>query len=102
MIPLATTTITVRRPGAAEPYEPASYSTVATGIAAHISGPAGIEIGGQEDVQHRLTADTVDLGHLDRITDAEGQTYEVVWARPRVGLGLDHTVAGLRQTEGIA
>ena len=103
MLPLATTTITVRRPSVADdPYDGAeTVATVAAGVAAHISTPSGREQrqgGSQETVDFRLDCEPVDLRHGDRITDAaSGETFEVVWAQPRTGLGLDHVEAGLRQ-----
>lgn len=96
---LSTTTITVQHPTAAEPFEPTGYTSGET-VRGHISNPSGRETGGQEDVEFRLDCEPVTLGHADRVIDAEGAVYEVVWARQRKGLGLDHTVAGLRQIAG--
>lgn len=101
-IPLATTTITITRPAVADdPYDGAeTTTTVAAGVRAHISTPSGREQragGSQETIDFRLNCDTVDLRHGDRVTDAQAEAYEVVWAQARVGLGLDHVEAGLRQ-----
>lgn len=96
---LTTTTVLVQRPSAAEPFEPVAY-TDGERVRGHISNPSGREAGGQEDVEFRLDCEPVALSHADRVVDAEGAVYEVVWARQRKGLGLDHTVAGLRQVEG--
>lgn len=102
--PLATTTLRVERPAAAEPYETATYETVASGVRGHISGPRGSEGGTartQEDVAFPFGCDPVDVSHLDRIVDeATDEVYEVVWARQRAGLGLDHVVGELRQVTG--
>lgn len=110
MIPLATTTITVTRPGSTayqDGYTPAPAPTpVAAGVRAHLSAPSGAEAvqgGSAETVQWRLTCDPVDLHHADTIVDdSTGDTFEVVWARSRPGLGVDHTVAGLLQRSGVA
>lgn len=111
-IPIHTTTITVLRPNAAdEPYEtPAGASVaVATGVRAHISTSRGDEAtagGDQEVVFFRMSCDPipadVGLDHFDQIQDeATGELYEVVWARYRRGLGLEHHEAGLRQVAGV-
>ena len=108
MIPISSTTITVRRYpidierdsyDALPPWE-----TIATGVRAHISSPAGTEIvlgGTQSDVVFSLACDPVDLQHIDQVVDdATGTVYSVIWAAPRVGLGLEHVAAGLRQVLG--
>ncbi|MBM4414904.1 MAG: hypothetical protein FJ035_01235 [Chloroflexi bacterium] len=109
-VPLATTTIAVLRvpvDATRDPYDaqPAA-DTVASGVRAHISSPSGREHvagGSQEVVEFRLACDPVDLRHTDRVQDEQtGSTYEVVWARPRQGLGLDHIEAGLKQVSGGA
>lgn len=104
-IPLATTTISVLRStqdGTNDLRDLPTYATLATGIRAHIGGPGGAEVvsgGSREDVTFRLDADPCDLRHFDRVLDeATAETYEVVWVKQRRGLGLDHTVADLRQT----
>lgn len=109
MIPLATTTVTVSRPGS-DAYDD-GYSTVtaptqvAAGVRAHLSAPAGSERvqGGQaETVEWRLSADPVDLRHGDTLVDDRtGDRFQVVWARTRNTLGLAHTVAGLTQSSGV-
>lgn len=102
-VPLATTTITVSsRTVADDPYDSTpTPATVATGVAAHISSPSGRETvrgGSQEVIDKVLAADPVALTHTHRVTDdVTGDVYEVVWVDQRVGLGLDHTVAGLRR-----
>jgi hypothetical protein len=109
-VPLATTTVAVLRvpaDTARDPYDaqPAP-ETVASGVRAHISSPSGRERvagGSQEVVEFRLACDPVDLRHTDRVQDEQcGAIYEVVWARPRKGLGLDHVEAGLKQVSGGA
>lgn len=102
-VPLTTTTITITRPAVVgDPYDAAeTTSTVASGVRAHISAPSGREAqrgGEQQTVDKILDADPVDLRHTDRVVDdGTGQTYEVAWVDQREGLGLDHTVAGLRR-----
>lgn len=108
MIPVATTTIAVLRRSVLatdDPYEVTAVpAAVAEGVRAVIGAPSGLEVlagGSQEDVTHRLDCDTTDLRSTDQVEDeATGDTYDVVWARDRTGLGLDHTVAGLRQVTG--
>lgn len=105
MIPLATTTITVLAP-TGDAYERGTPSEVFTGVRAHIGEPGGSDLRtgtDQEQVDARLDADPIALtkDHLV-VDDTTGETYEVVWTRRRVGLGLDHTVAGLHATKGLA
>lgn len=106
MIPLATTTITVRRPTVTggDPYDGAVTTAVAAAsVRAHISAPAGVETlrgGQQESLEWRLACDPVALDNADQVIDDQtGLVYEVVWAAARTGLGLDHVEAGLRRTE---
>ena len=107
-VPLATTSIAVLRvptDATRDPYDaqPAP-ETVVSGVRAHISSPSGRERvagGSQEVVEFRLACDSVDLRHTDRVQDEQsGAIYEVVWARSRQGLGLDHVEAGLKQVSG--
>jgi hypothetical protein len=108
-VPLATTTIAVRRVQGG-PYDidtalPAP-ATVAAKVRAHISTPTGrgTDVGGQEElVEFRLACDPVELRHTDTVLDEQtSESYQVVWAKQRRGLGLAHTEAGLRQTAGAA
>lgn len=110
MIPLATTTITIKRPlsTSADPYEGVSAvgPTVAAGVRAHISSPSGTEaqVGGRAEVVDAvLLCDVADLAHSDHIVDDEtSETWQVLWVRKRRGLGLDHMTAGLRATSGAS
>lgn len=108
MIPLATTTVTVRRPAGDDPYEtPGESPVVAAGLAAHISAPSGSErfVGGQaERVDAVLLIDAgADVAHTDIIDDdLTGERWDVAWVRKRTGLGLDHLKAGLRAFKGAA
>lgn len=102
MIPLATTTITVRTvdDAGADPTDAPTVSTRASGAPAHIGSPNGndqVLAGEQETVDAALQTDT-QVGRLDLIDDeTTGETWAVVWARFRTGLGLDHWRAGLRR-----
>lgn len=108
-IPLATTTISVARV-AADPtrdgYDaPPAASTVASGVRAHIGRPAGnVNLAGgvRESVGFTLDCDPIVLTTGDTITDDRtGEQYTVLWARTRIGLGLDHTQAALQQVTGV-
>lgn len=109
-VPIATTTIAVLRVPtdvSRDPYDAQpDPETVVSGVRAHVSSPSGRERvagGSQEVVEFRLACDPTDLRHTDRVQDEQsGATYEVVWARPRQGLGLDHVEAGLKQVTGVA
>lgn len=103
MLPLATTTISVLRSdqdGTKDDLDGVTYATLASGIRAVIGEPSGTETnagGSSEDVLWRLDCEVTDLRHGDRILDeTTGETFAVVWSRRRIGLGLNHTVAGLR------
>ena len=104
MIPLATTTVTVSRSsqdGTKDLRSTITWSTYAAGVRAHIGEPAGVETvagGSREDVAFRLDCDPCAIRHDDRVTDdSTGEVYTVEWVKQREGLGLDHTVAQLRQ-----
>jgi hypothetical protein len=107
MIPLATTTISVRRPdtsGTVEAFEPETLALVASGVRANI----GTVRGGDESVgrdlaivEATLTCDPVEMANHDVVVDERtSQVWEVLWVQGRTGLGLNHTAAGLRRTEG--
>lgn len=109
-IPIHTTTIRVLRVPADPERDPTEAQpdaeVIAAGVRAHISTSTGTEIvaGGasQEIVNFRLSSDPADIQHTDRIEDERtGEVYEVTWARQRIGVGLDHTQAGLRQVTGV-
>lgn len=113
MIPLATTTITVWRivdvtPSEGEdwpdPTDPVTREPVAEDVRAHISSPSGREDDAsgapREIVEFRLGCDPIVGGikHDDVIVDGTtGEQFQVTWAHSRVGLGLDHIVAGMQQ-----
>lgn len=115
MIPLHTTTITVRRLAGApvpasqsDPYEePAQgYSVTAAGVRAVLSVPSAVTTrdgGSREETTWRLSCDLAEVAYLDRITDeSTGEEYEVVWARERAGErgDLAHVEGVVRQVRG--
>ena len=106
MIPLATTTISITSQTEAEPGEGITTATRASSIRATIAAPTGAEQaapgGGSETIDAVLLCDPgTGIAHTDRVTDAEGNAYEVVWVDTRVGLGLGHTKAGLVRRAGL-
>ena len=107
-VPLATTTITIRRPdGTDDPYETPASALIARGVRAHIGSPSGSEkiVGGAKEVVDAVVRldPTPCLTHRDRLTDeGTGECWEVTWVRQRQGLGLDHQAAGLRAVKGGA
>jgi hypothetical protein len=123
-IPIATTTITVRRPTSAQQsadpwsdgYEDApgvpsaiggQGAIVAQAVRATIStGSArGSGNGGEsETVEFRLVCDPTPISYLDEVTDeSTGTIYFVAWANTTPGIaGLGHTVAGITTTKGQA
>lgn len=114
MIPLATTTVSVRRPdseptdpwgGGYDP-DPTAPTVIASGIRATISPQAGSAPGPGDNqmVQFRLVADPMDLGHLDIVVDdTTGTEYEVVWTITVPDFaGLGSTQAGLTTFTGVA
>lgn len=105
MIPVATTTITVKSPASGgDPYEQASTTTVATGVRAHIGSARGHEriVGGsKETLDAGLDCDPCAITHTSIVIDeATDETFEVVWAELRRGLGMDHIEGGLRRVRG--
>lgn len=110
MIPIATTTITVKRVPADDTRDgydtPPAAVTIATGVAASIGAPSGsqnITTGDRTVVTFKLTCDPTDLQADDSVVDdTTGEEYRCIWARQRQGLGLDHTTAALEQVEGAS
>jgi hypothetical protein len=112
MIPIHTTTIRVLRPQGSDPSEdPAdeagSDTVIAQGIRAVISSPSGHErnVNAQQEViEFSLSCDPIsELKNTDRVYDEETtELYEVSWVTQKIGLGLDHTRAGLKSVKGVA
>lgn len=110
-IPLATTTITVKRTPTdpdRDPYDPPpAQTTVASGVRAHISTARGSEdLAGssREIVWFRIGCDPFPTGlrHTDEVEDDQtGEVYEVVWVKQRQGLGLDHFEGRMKQVSGV-
>lgn len=111
---LASTTITIKRSPAADDAKDAydvptaGLTTVVTGVRALFASPSGAEhgeTGSLEAVDWRLLADPCDLRHKDTVVDeTTEQSYGVVWAKSRPGVGTDlaHVVAGVNEVEGAA
>ena len=102
MIPLATTTITVRRSdqdGTADAWDGVTFSDWRSGVRAVIGSVSGTETatsGESSTVTARLDCDPVELRHHDQVRDERtGLTWSVTFAAQREGFGLDHTVADL-------
>lgn len=114
MIPLVTTTVTLKsRDAAAETWDPdADYATIATGVSAHIGGPTGNHLrtvmGNSQLVDKILDCDLLDSPVTDLpnglcIDEVTGQTYGIEWAADNTdALGLGHIRAGLTYREGAA
>ena len=119
-IPIATTTITIKRPPEADnnrdPYDPPSgpLATVTTGVRAAFTTPAGSAAlgggehgptGSQEAVGWRLAADPCDLRHIDTVVDeTTNQEYGVTWAKLRSDPDgdLDHVIADVVEVKGAS
>jgi hypothetical protein len=109
-LPLATTTGSILRLPSAQLDDDSANedwsqaTTPETGIRSHIypvSGRTDMLVGQKEVVEYRLDADPCGLRNTDRWRDdPTGAVYLVVWAKSRVGLGLDHLEAGLRTVSG--
>lgn len=108
MIPLATTTVTVKRVTEPEPGETRTVSTLKTGVPAHIGSPQGSRTrepgGGKQVLDLQLWCEPV-TGMDDTclvVDEQTAETYELDWLHTRRGLGLDHVVAGVKQVRGAA
>lgn len=101
-LPLSTTTVTVkRRPTTGDAFDRPAHETIRTGLPATIGSHTGSETNGDgtsSQVTAPLVCDPFDLHHDDLVVDdTTGETWEVVWAARRNGLGIDHTAADLLQ-----
>lgn len=106
-----TTTVTITRVSEPVDYDeydanPSSSALVAEGVRAVVSLPsANVALVGGDRITYstRLTCDPVDLQAQDLVTDdIEGTSWVCLWARQSIGLGLDHTVASLREVTGAS
>lgn len=115
-IPIATTTISVKRPdsasdGSTDPWAypddpaPAEASVVHTGVRAVISAGGGRSIGpgDNEAIEFSLVCDPVAITHRDVVIDeVTGQEFEVTWALTTNGVaGLGNTRAGMKTIKGV-
>jgi hypothetical protein len=99
VIPLATTTIAIERPGdvGADALDPpaAVPDVVAAGVRAHFPGPSGAETRGDQSTVRRLLVDPCDLTHVDTVVDeSTGLRYGVVWAVARAGDPIEDELGG--------
>lgn len=109
-LPFNTTTVTVkRRPttGTEDAFDVPDYETIRTGLRAVIGSHSGSETdaGGASSTRTaHLVTDPYDMKHGDQVTDeTTNETWDVVWAARRNGLGVDHTAADLIQiTDRVA
>lgn len=108
-IPVATTTISVKRSADAGGWDPSQGEPPMTllnkGVRAVISSESGRNVstpGETSTVMFRLVCDKTALTYLDTVVDEiTGEIYEVDWAHYQPGVaGLDHTQAGLKQVKG--
>lgn len=109
-IPLATTTVTIKRvprDDTRDGYDtqPAA-ATIAAGVRAHIGSPSGsdnITSGDRTVVRFAIDTDPTDLQADDTvIDDMTSEEYRCIWARTRHGLGLDHTTGAIEQVTGAS
>jgi hypothetical protein len=109
-LPLATTTIAVKRlPAAvlnAEPYGVAvPLTTIASGVRAVLGKPRMVErvsSGEQAEMVLELRCDPTDIEHLDQVVDERiGRVYEVVGAELRTGVGMDFVQATVKRVQGL-
>lgn len=105
MIPLATTTVTViERASTGDPYEPATETTLATGVRAVIGSPTGVDgrVGGDKVVID--AAAQLDPCPVSRtcilVDERTGEQWTVAWVQARFGLGLNHVRCGLVAVSG--
>lgn len=103
---LATSTFAISRPAVdGDPYETAAVTSIATGVAAHLSAPSGNDqrVGGDQEVVDAvlLAPPTPTLVRGDIVLDeATSESWRITWTRARLGLGLDHQKAGLVAVKG--
>lgn len=103
---ISTTTVSIKRQsGVIDPYEPATETTVCSGVSAHIGDPSGSDrsVGGDKEIVTAvaLLPAGIDVRHSDDLVDERTcERYFVAWVRSRAGLGLDHVKAGLRAVKG--
>lgn len=117
MIPLATTTITIKRrqnDPLADLADPADeggdpvpeFRIVEEEVPAVLSPPTAnnnMTAGNRQTYSSRLICEPADVQADDVVVDAmDGSEWMVLWARPVQALGLDHMEGQLRQVRGVA
>lgn len=101
MIPLDTTLLKVEAPSwPSGRSEPPTYAEIGR-RRGHVSSPSGQQTNSTEVVDAVVYCEPLAFTHEARITDlTTSDVWNVVWVRQRVGLGLDHTEAGVRRGTG--
>jgi hypothetical protein len=87
--------------------DPITYVEVATGVpgvSMFYSGTESVALGHRERVDVRIAIETsLSPEFFDKITDElTGDTWDIAWARQRIGLGLDHWLLGCLEITGTA
>ena|SRR5579875_2628304 len=108
MIPLATTTVSSTRAtlsGLEDPYDsPAVAPTpVVSGLRAVIGRPnakVGLVGGQRVEIDAAMVCDPADIEAGDVVTDAQGNTWQVVTVASVAAFGFAHLNVGLRQVTG--
>jgi len=107
MLPLATTTVTVKRPPVADDYaEPYSgtrtLDDIVTGLPAVIDAGTGRQVaaGGEQTVTElRFYTDEADVKNTDYLLDeTSGVLYRITWCITFTG---DHVEGGIELVEGL-
>jgi hypothetical protein len=113
-IPLANTTITIRRRNLTaieDPADPAEYpavewATIAIGVRAVIAPPTAntqLIAGDRVAYGSTLRSDPCDMKPEDHLIDAkDGTEWTVLWCREFDAIGLNHMEAQLRMVTGYA
>lgn len=110
-IPLETTRIMVQRSTVGMDVDPsdapsdAALTTVVSGVRAVIgatSASAVLTSGDRVVYSASFSSDICDVIADDLVTESDGTQWVCLWARPQVGLGLDHTNGQLRLVTGAS
>lgn len=100
-VPFATTTLKAEEPSwPSGRSEPPVWTEVGR-RPGHVSSPNGNQAGFTEVVDAVVLCDPIEVTHEARFTDlTTGDVWDVAWVRQRVGVGLNHTSAGVRRATG--
>lgn len=109
-IPLETTLISVQRSTVGVDVDPsdappAALTPVASGVRAVINTPsASVVLSSGDRVVYTagFSCDPCDVIADDTVTESDGTQWMCLWARPQVGLGLDHVEGQLRLVTGAS